>query len=222
MVGRRRVGTAPVTETVKEGWHRLVLDLAVELAGWRDPAVLTLNDDAQALLPEMERHIEAQLGPGGELEHIADWGAKLAGALLRIAALLHLAQHPEDGWRRQIDVDILCRAGRVSEYYRANALLAFDAMRADPTMADAEYLLDVIRRVGRSTVSTRDLFSAASRSRFPKVGDLEPALTMIEEHGHLVLLPPSGQAGPGRRPSPRWSVNPHTFAAETTETARTP
>jgi replicative DNA helicase len=217
MVGYRRAGAAPVAEAVEHAWHQLVHNLAVELADWHDPAILILDEDAQALALDIERDIEPQLRPSGELGHIADWGAKLTGATLRIAALLHVAQHPTDGWRREVGADTVRRAVQVADYYRAHALVAFDSMRADPTVADAEYLLDVLNRLGRETTSTRDLHVAASRSRFPKVGDLGPSMVMLEDHGYIRSVPMPEQAGPGRPHSPLWSVNPHILAAKTTE-----
>lgn len=78
-VGRRRVGMPSVPDLVAKEWHRLVHDLALTLADWHDPAILSLDVDAQALVLDIERHIEPQLGPSGELGHIADWGAKLTG-----------------------------------------------------------------------------------------------------------------------------------------------
>ncbi len=112
------------------------------------------------------------------------------------------------------------RAGRLADYYRAHALAAFDAMRADPIVADAECVLEVIRRIGRPVVSTRDVFTVASRSRFAKVGDLEPPLAMLEDHGYISPAPqPERAEKRGRKPSPLWAVNPQVVPAQTTETA---
>jgi hypothetical protein len=208
-VGHRVAGSPSVTRAVEEGWHRLVRNLAVELADWHDPAILNLDQAAEQLALQIESEIEPQLGPGGELGHIADWGAKLTGATMRVAGLLHLAQHPADGWRKPIGVDTLRAAMQVAGYYKANALMAFDAMQVDPVVADAEYLLGLIRRRGHAKVSTRQLHMAASRSRFPRVTDLAPGLTILADHGYLRELPPRDLDGPGRPPSPVWAVNPH-------------
>ena len=48
-------------------------------------AVLKLLADAAALLREWEAEIEAMLAAGGQMEIMRDWGAKLAGATLRLA-----------------------------------------------------------------------------------------------------------------------------------------
>ena len=45
--------------------------------------------------------------PVADLAHMTDWGGKLAGAIVRIAALLHLAEHARDGWDRPITLATL-------------------------------------------------------------------------------------------------------------------
>ena len=37
------------------------------------------------------------LGDGGQMEIMRDWGAKLAGATLRLAAVLHCVEHGPAG-----------------------------------------------------------------------------------------------------------------------------
>ena len=217
--GHRQVGMPPVPEPVAAAWDTLVRDLAVTLAGWHDPAVVVLDPAAAELAIEMEAALEPELGPRGTLEHLADWGSKLTGATLRIACLLHLDDDPQGSWRLPIGVDTLRRAGRLADYYRAHPLVAFDAMRADPTVADAEHLLEMIRRIGRPVVSTRDVFTVASRSRFPKVGDLEPPLAMLDDHGYIsAAAQPERAEKRGCKPSPLWAVSPHVVPAQTTET----
>ncbi len=198
----------------------LIQHLARTLAGWTDPAVLTLDAEARAFVIEVEEYVEGQLGPAGTLEHVADWGAKLVGATLRIAGLLHLGEHPEDGWRRPLAVGTVRKAVELAGYYRGHAIAAFDAMQSDPVVADAEYLLEVvIPRLGDEAVSQRDLFTKASRSRFPKVADLGAPLELLEEHGYLFRLPEPQKEGPGRRPSPKWAVHP-SVAAQIAQAAK--
>ena len=217
-VGRREIGTPSVPKEISAAYSEVVKGLALALADWHDPAVLQMTPAASRLIDGVARQIEPQLGRGGELGHIADWGAKFVGAVVRLSALMHLAEHPGDGWRRPVEQSSVERAVRLGGYYRVHALAAFDAMRVDPVVAEAEYLLDVIRKVGKKIVSRRDLHAASSRSRFPKADDLVEPLHLLEEHGFLIQQPEPPTKGPGRPPSPTWAVHPSALATENTQT----
>lgn len=218
-VGYRRVDAPPVPEGVQSAYEDTVRSLATTLAGWEDPAVLKLSDDAVEVLLDHARDIEPQLQLGGRLGHVRGWGSKLVGATARIAGLLHLGADPENAWRQQVPVEIVINAITITNYFTAHALAAFDAMQADPIVADAEYLLEVIRRMDTDTVSKRDMFSSASRSRFPTATDLDLVISRLEEHGYLDPIPAPPRESRGRPPSPRWSVNPHLTPAVTAHIA---
>ena len=192
---------------MSRSYGELLEELALGLADWRDPAVIVLDEDASRRVIEFERLVEPQLAGRGDLQHIADWGSKYVGATVRIAGLLHLAQHPGDGFRRPVTADTVDRAIEIGEYFRAHAVVAFEEMRADPDVHAAEYLLAVIRRMNADTVSRRDMHTASSRSRFPRASDLDPAIRLLVEHGYLTPLPHAAPR-PGRPPSPRWEVHP--------------
>lgn len=216
-VGHRLVGAPVVPDQVAADYRDLIKSLALALADWHDPAVLQLSAEAAQMLDDIAVKLEPQLGPDGELHHIADWGSKFVGAVGRIAALLHLAEDPVGGWRLPVSASSMCMAIRLGEYYKAQALYAFDQMRADPVISDAEYLLKVVRRLQAPVVSRRDLHVGASRSRFPAVTDLDAPLRYLEEHGYLMRQPEPVVRGRGRPPSPSWLVHPTLTATEITE-----
>jgi hypothetical protein len=97
-VGRRQINPTPLDETVQDTYEKTVRNLAAGLAGWLgDPAVLRLTEEAGAEMVAIETDIEPTLARDGELGTLADWGSKYAGAVARIAGLLHLAEsycHP--------------------------------------------------------------------------------------------------------------------------------
>jgi hypothetical protein len=192
----------------------------------QDPTVLTLDPAAGELLLGFERDLEPRLAAGsGDLAQLAGWAAKLAGATCRLAALLHLASHLRDGWTRPIGADTLTGALRLAGYLVEHARAVFDLMGADPRLDDARWLLDWIGRTGRTQFSRRDAHVAAPRGRFRKATDLDPALTLLEEHGYLRRVVPEPSRDPhgrGRPASPRFLVNPLQPTTETTETTETP
>lgn len=211
-VGRRVIGAPSVAAETRTAYGDLLKDLARDLADWHDPAILRLQPDAAAQVMAVARQIEPQLAQTGQLGHISDWGSKFVGAIVRITGLLHLAAHPADGWRQLVEVDSVHRAMRLGDYYRAHALVAFDQMRVDPAVAEAEYLIDVIRRLEQSVVSRRDLHVASSRSRFPKADNLDEPVRLLVEYGYLQPVPDPGVKGRGRPPSPSWFVHPFLIA----------
>jgi replicative DNA helicase len=203
---------------------RYSLELQALAASLTRPAgdnatVLTLDPQAGELLLAFERDLEPRLAAGsGDLAHLAGWAAKLAGATCRLAALLHLASHLRDGWAQPISCDTFAGAAKLAVYFIEHARAVFDLMGADPRVDDACWLLDWISRTNRTQFSRRDAHAAAPRGRFRKAADLEPALTVLEEHGWLRRLDadPPGPKG-GRPPSPRFLVNPLPRATEPTE-----
>jgi len=211
LVGHRQPGASPVPEPVTDRYTPELQALAASLTGSAsdDPTVLTLDPQAGELLLAFERHLEPRLAAGsGDLAHLAGWAAKLAGATCRLAALLHLASHLRDGWAQPITADTFTAALRLADYLIDHARAVFDLMGADPRLDDARWLLHWITRINQVQFSRRDAHQAA-RGRFRKATDLEPALTLLEEHGYLrrVDADPPGPKG-GRPPSPRFLVNP--------------
>jgi replicative DNA helicase len=211
LVGHRQPGASPVPEPVTDRYTPELQALAASLTGSAsdDPTVLTLDPQAGELLLAFERHLEPRLAAGsGDLAHLAGWAAKLAGATCRLAALLHLASHLRDGWAQPITADTFTAALRLADYLIDHARAVFDLMGADPRLDDARWLLHWITRINQVQFSRRDAHQAA-RGRFRKATDLEPALTLLEEHGYLrrVDADPPGRRG-GRPPSPRFLVNP--------------
>jgi replicative DNA helicase len=212
LVGRRQPGAPPVPPAVADRYTLELQALAASLttpAGDDDPALLTLDQAAEELLLGFERDLEPRLAAGsGDLAHLAGWAAKLAGATCRLAGLLHLAGHLRDGWAQPIGAETFDGAARLAGYLVDHALTVFNLMGADPRVDDARWLLDWISRANLTQFSRRDAHQA-TRGRFRKAADLEPALALLEEHGWVrrVDADPVGAKG-GRPASPRFIVNP--------------
>jgi hypothetical protein len=221
LVGHRQAGAPPVPPAVADRYALELQALAASLAvpAGDGPALLALDQAAGELLLGFERDLEPRLAAGsGDLAHLAGWAAKLAGATCRLAGLLHLAGRLRDGWAHPIGADTFAGALRLAGYLIEHARAVFDLMGADSRTDDARWLLDWISRTDQVQFSRRDAHAAAPRGRFRKAADLEPALTLLEEHGWLrrVDADPPGPKG-GRPASPRFLVNPLPRATEPTE-----
>ncbi|MPZ61240.1 MAG: DUF3987 domain-containing protein, partial [Propionibacteriales bacterium] len=222
-VGRRKVDPPPVPREVAESYDTNLQAMVCSLAEWTDPAVLPLTPEANQLVLDLQAEIEPRLHPvTGDLGHIADWGSKFVGATIRIAGLLHLAAHLRAGWGHPITANAVSAAIRIGRYYLNHALAVFDYMGADPLIDDAQHILDWITRTRRAEFTRRELFSALDRGRFKKVGDLDPALTLLEQHGHIRQTQQERTGRAGRPPSPRYQVHPQHHSAESAQSAKPP
>ena len=213
-VGYRRVEVETVPEDVRTAWHRQVKALALSLADWTDPAVLMLTPEARKLLAEYQEEIEPRLrASGGDLAELRDWASKLAGAAVRLAALLHLAAHLADGYQRPVDADTMERAVELGRYFTDHARAAFRQMGMDPLIADAQTLLAWIKRSEAAGFSKRDLFNGVRSSRFQKAADIDESLAVLVDHGYVRLAEPPSSTNRGGRPSsPRYVAHPEVFS----------
>lgn len=209
-IGRRRIGAEPVPEPVSDAYQREVRKLAEDLADWTDPAVLVVvSPDAHELLLDTERLIEPQLAEDGNLgvsPSIAEWGSKLAGAMLRIAGLLHLAREGE-AFRTPISRATLADAIRIGTYFSEHARAAFNLLGATGT-SDAGYLLEHLTAKGVEQFTIRSLHMELPRGRFATADDVQAAVDVLDDHGYVRAQPAPDRPGPGRKPSPSYRTHP--------------
>ena len=211
LVGSRTVEPDPIPDDVADAYATRLSALTRELADWTEAAVLTLTPEADAVMLAYQKVTEARLAKGGSLAPVVKWASKRDGAVARLATLLHLAAHPEDGWTRPISTEAMAAATRLGDYFTVHALHVFDAMGADPARDAARLLLDHLRTNPPAGAFTkRDAFRAVPRADFRTMADLDPALALLEEHGWLrqQAPPPRSNKG-GRPPSPRYQAHPH-------------
>ncbi|MFE0137754.1 YfjI family protein [Streptomyces sp. NPDC059037] len=216
LVGEREVITEPIPAEAVATYERNIIALTLSLAEWTDPAVIQLSPEADQALITYQQRVEPQLAArGGALGHIANWAGKVAGAVARMAALLHLAEHLGTGHTTPVTETTMRDAITLGEYFTAHALAVFDVMGADPTVGRARAVLEALRTGDWEDVSRRDLFTKLSRSEFPNVADLEPATTLLEEHGYLRSYQPQRTGARGRPPAPRYRLHPTLRQADT-------
>ncbi|MBO4205288.1 DUF3987 domain-containing protein [Micromonospora echinofusca] len=208
-VGRRKIGADPVPEQIAAAYTANLGAMVATLADWTDPAVLCLTPDANERVLDIERAVEPRLAPGGAWGHIVDWGSKYTGAVVRLAGLIHLAQHLRDGWGKPVTADTVEQAAILGEYYAAHALAAFDDMGTDKTTRNARHILAWIERTGSTTFTKREVFRALKSAQLPTAGDFDGPLATLEAHGYLRQLeaPERPRTG-GRPPSPGYLVHP--------------
>jgi hypothetical protein len=175
--------------------------------------VLRFSHDADGALQDFERWLEPQLGDGAVLFWLSGWANKLAGAVARIAGILHAAesisrQRPEP-WRHTISRATVERAIQLGrEYLLPHATAAFGVMEANEETAKAQRVLSWLaeRFVTSVTGVTREKESSflevsrrvihrALHRVFLKAEDVDPPVRLLIDHG---WLRPAGSGKAGR------------------------
>ena len=148
-VGYRSNTAPPVPDEVRQRWHRTVKDM-LKLP---DPPegsehALRLSPEGHDAFQEYRDEVERQLRPGADLSDIADWGNKLAGAVARLAGILHLFRHAGETkpWDIPIAKSTVEAAIHLGNYFAAHAGVAFGMMGADAMIEKARRLWASIQR----------------------------------------------------------------------------
>lgn len=199
-VGRREVSPAPMSDTVRAEYRQFVRRILAD----QGSGIVRLSDDANHIREEYQAYIEEKLG--GAWEHMRDWGGKLVGAMVRIAALLHLSSFSADV---PISPETMAGAVSIAEFLGAHAEAAYQAMGADESVEDAKYLWRRIAASGGAEISKRDLFRLV-RSKFKKAEYMEDPLHVLVEYGYI-RIEDVERDGAGRKASPKIKVNPLTY-----------
>ncbi len=217
LVGRRVINPPPVPDLIRDAYGSIVravldLNLSTDGDGSPQPHCLELSDAAAAHFVAFEEELEPRLDELGDLSPIADWAAKLAGAIARLAGLLHVVRYANGGapWDVPISAETMAAAIEIGrDFLIPHALAAFNDMGADPVVEEARQLLRWLEsRPEVEIISRRDLHQQLRR-RFPKPEDLDPPLRLLVVHHYLrEVAAPKRDEPRGRRSSPQFEINP--------------
>jgi len=177
-VGYRNVDPLPIPEHIRSDYYNFVQRI-FENDG---SGIITLSDEAKSARIEYHSAVEKRLV--GEWEHIRDWGNKLVGAMLRIAALIHAAEIEVAPCDTPISGETVMRAISITEFFGFHAMSAYQSMGADKSQSGAKYILRKLETLGVDVISKRDLHRA-SRTMFKKAEDVRPAIQMLMEMGYI-------------------------------------
>jgi hypothetical protein len=211
-IGKRSIAAEPVSNATHEAYRQAVRGLHDSCQKYLDePYVLRLCNDAARIFHKWEEEIENMLADGGEMERIRDWGAKLAGATLRLAAVMHCV---EFGPGETIQTTAITAAIEIARYLipHANAVLNMMSANVETADDDARYVLRWIERHGRQEFTKSEAQHHGKR-RFSKADDIDRALAELVRRNYLRPRP-SENKGPGRPTSPGYDVNPAVFVTK--------
>jgi len=191
-VGKRNVEPESISQVVQARYaakiHSLLsLHCQQGPGGKPVPYSLSFSPEAYREWVNFHRDVEASLGPGGELEAIADWGGKLHGAAARLAGLLHLVEQ-EYPHHHAIELGTMRQALKLASLFVAHAKAAFALMGADPDNECAKHILAWIMERRIEAFQARDAFEKV-KGRYSKMAQVNAGLSVLEERAYIFATP---------------------------------
>lgn len=213
LLGRRKINTDAIPEQITVE-YRSLLDVALRFhppsGSDNEPTTVRigLSTEAHSLLDPFKSRIESALGENGELGALKDWGGKLVGAICRIAGIYHGLKHVGGGQleQTQIEAETMQAALKVGEYLICHAKAAYFEMGSDTSIDISRKMLAWIQTQQSGIFSKRDIYNAL-RGTVQCVTDVEDPLSLLKKHGYIRSIEQEHK-GRGRKPSPRFEVNP--------------
>jgi putative DNA primase/helicase len=177
--------------------------------GKEQPLILTLDLEARQSWLAFCQFIESNLGTRGELATIQDWASKLPGAAVRVAGLLHVAEHGSAP--QEISNDTMTAALDLAQLLIKHTQAAFALMGDDEAVKDAKDVLRWIMEERRESFRQRDCQRAIRRLDLDR---LERAAKVLSER-HFIGEPEKQTGGKGKgKPSVSYTVNPAIYESE--------
>lgn len=237
-VGNREPVTDPIPDQVRSRYYANLLDLLEDLYSgnsgncgnksnsdsgntdknlyiddFQDISILEISQEARDRLIGFLAWLEPQLGPYGALAPIVDWASKLGGGILRVAGLLHMADqtsHNSHNSQNVISDATLARAIRLAQYLIPHAQAAYAEIGTDPAVESAKLILRWMGKTGARAFTKRECYQGV-KGTFKRASDLDSVLELLVDHGYLREVEMAERAGPGRKPSQAYEVNPIFF-----------
>lgn len=221
-VGYRELHPEALRGDVEQPWHAavgalLALDYAqgvgaVTGRGQELPHRLHFTEAAGAALDAFRADVERRLRPGGDLAGLGEWAHKYVGHVVRIAALLHLAQlallahqDREEGGAAVVPTppapvteDAVARAVALAPYLAAHARAALGLFADAAKTQGAAVIKTWLEARPRREFSQRDAHQACRR-HFDGPDEVAEALDVLEAYGYVQDVP-----DPVTRPGARW------------------
>jgi replicative DNA helicase len=208
LLGTRKVETTPVSFGTAGAYAGLLGTLVDALWGTEKRTTLTVSDDGTVVLDAYRAALEARYLPAGDLASVPDFGGKLAGSAVRLAALHHVGTFGSRFWE-PISAESIAWGIEVAEWSLHHYRYAMTVAGQVSEIAHAERMRALlVRHPDRLQWSKRDLTTELRLT----AEQADAALEQLRTAGCVrPVLPDKGRRGPGR-PSERWDVNPALLA----------
>lgn len=214
LMGRRISNAPPIPGHLQITWAKIVESIARSCESDR---TLAVGNECRSIIETFNTEIEPRLGEGCDLREIAGWVSKLAGNLIRVAALYTLATNPR---ATELEPDLLQASLEMNNYLISHAQRVLQPTTSgelgeivEKALAISKPLSDLPEELQQGFVSfvSEACLVFQFRELLRKFDNqtakaLRGKLTALQRAGYLRSLPNTSTGG---RPPEYWAINPH-------------
>ena len=190
------------------------------------PHLLKLSKEALKIRNNFDDFVEDLLAEGKKLEELRDWGGKLVGNIIRVAALIHVANQVDfakedksDFFSSPVSAEAMKTAVELGKRLISHALKVYNVIMENPKYLLSKYVLKKIKKgkeleANNSLPMSKEKLDMASlleickgKKKIEKPNDLKRIVKILEEH-NFVKLKAKNYSGRGRKPSALIELNP--------------
>ncbi|MBM7096658.1 DUF3987 domain-containing protein [Bacillus sp. H-16] len=183
-VGYREIEPNGMSENDKMNFY-VHINKLLQLGGGT-PTQLSLDKEAKGYEVHMRTEIEEMLREDDLPESFRGWIGKLAGQIIRIAGLLHVAEHVNSEIPSELGINTLKKADELRSYFIQHAKKAHGVMGVSKTDVNAKYLLKKIKEQNKKTVDYRTV-QLLTNKRFRRSEELKQTLQNLEIRGFIQM-----------------------------------
>lgn len=171
------------------------------------PHILTLETPAKLAFDNFRAEIERELRADGKLFICRGWGGKLAGYTLRLAGLMHIAEH---GGAQNLIIRncTIQNAIQLSRLLMVHTVAVFGLMGMDEETKDAKDVLEWLRTLSKSRLTKSEIINSLRNRNMGKKNRLDKALGLLIERNVLSTAHADYST---RKPKDVYFINPEIY-----------
>jgi|GEM_PF-4757352 len=156
--------------------------------------ILHLSEEAKLVYDQVFKKIEPRLDPEQSdlTSDMQFWAGKLAGQLMRIAGLLHMAEYADkDELPEEVSASTVDSASQLLEYFFAHMIKAFGKATESVHTEKQKIILQALKKAQGHETSIKwytrtSIWKLLKRKWYKKVRDIEKDLKELEDRGYLL------------------------------------
>ena len=202
-VGYRVFDNAVIDGMVKTRYENLIINL-LHIPMPETPYKLDLDFPAQKAFESFREEIERELRPDGRLYICRGWGGKIAGYTLRLAGLMHMAEHNSAN-HLLIENKTMNNAIQLAHLLIDHTLAAYGIMGADREVSDAKELLEWLKTQNTKSLAKSQIINAMRNRKMGVKERLNKAIAVLMDRNILSAVHRDYET---RKPTDIYFINP--------------